>query len=41
VKTKRQEHSAPAVGEETKVADAHETFGKQMQQEAAQELVDR
>ena len=28
------------VGEEAEVADAHEAFGKQVQQEAAQELLD-
>jgi hypothetical protein len=40
-KTKRQEGGAPAVGEETEVADTHEAFGKNVQQEASQELVDR
>src|ERR1700687_420271 len=30
-----------AVGQEAEVADAHETLGEQMQQEAAQELIDR
>ena len=30
-----------AVGQEAEVTDAHETFGEQMQQEAAQELMDR
>jgi hypothetical protein len=38
LKAKRQERGAPAVGKETKVANADEAFGKQMQQEAAQEL---
>ena len=32
---KRQESSAPAVGEEAEVADADEAFGQQVQQEAA------
>jgi hypothetical protein len=39
-KTKRQEDGAPAVGE-AEVADTHEAFGKNVQQEASQELVDR
>ena len=30
-----------AVGQEAEVTDAHKTFGEQMQQEAAQELIDR
>src|SRR5271167_2064171 len=30
-----------AVGQETEIADAHETFREQMQKEAAQELIDR
>jgi hypothetical protein len=30
-----------AIGQEAEVADAHETLGEQMQQEAAQELIDR
>ena len=37
----RQERSAVAVGEESEVADAHETGRQQMEQEAAQELIDR
>ena len=41
VKAKRQECGTFAIGEETEVADAHETLGEQVQQEAAQELVDR
>ena len=40
LKAKRQEGGAPAVGKETKVANADEAFGKQMQQEAAQELIE-
>jgi hypothetical protein len=32
--------SSAATGEETEVADAHETFRKQMQQEATQELIE-
>ena len=39
LKAKRQESGAPPVGEEAKVANADEAFGKQMQQEAAQELI--
>ena len=31
----------PAVGQEAEVADAHETFGKHVQQEAAQEFIER
>ena len=38
---KRQESGTPAVGEEAEVADADETFGKQVQQEATQELIER
>ena len=30
-----------AIGQEAEVSDAHETFGEQMQQEAAQELMER
>ncbi len=30
-----------AVGQEAEVPDAHETFGEQVQQEAAQELIER
>jgi hypothetical protein len=30
-----------AVGKETEVADTNEALGKQMQQEAAQELIER
>ncbi len=38
---KRQESGTPTVGEEAEVADADETFGKQVQQEATQELIER
>ena len=41
VKAKRQESGAPPVGEEAEVPNAHETFGKQMQQEPLQEFVER
>ena len=40
LKAKRQEGGAPAVGKETKVANADEALGKQMQQEATQELIE-
>ena len=40
LKAKRQESGASPVGDETKVANADEAFGKQMQQEAAQELIE-
>ena len=39
LKANRQENGAPAVGQEAEVANADEAFGKQMQQEAAQELI--
>jgi hypothetical protein len=41
LKTGRQESGASAVGQETEVADAHEAFGEQVQQEAAQEVIER
>ena len=41
VKAKRQESGASPVGQETKVADAHKTFGEQVQEEAAQEFINR
>jgi hypothetical protein len=41
LKAKWQERSAPPVGEEAGVADADEAFGQQVQQEAAQELIER
>jgi hypothetical protein len=40
-KTKRQESGASPVGQETEMADAHEVFGQQVQQEAAQEFIER
>jgi hypothetical protein len=40
LKTERQESGAPPVGEEAKVANADEAFGKQMQEESAQELIE-
>jgi hypothetical protein len=40
LQAKRQESGVSAVGEEAKVANADEAFGKQMQQEAAQELIE-
>jgi len=41
LQAKRQESGAPAISEEAKVADADEAFGKQMQEEAAEELIER
>ena len=41
MKTKRQESGTPPTSQEAKVANAHETFGEQMQQEAAHELIER
>ena len=41
LKTKRQSVGTFAVGEEAEVSNAHETFREQMQQEAAQELIER
>ena len=38
--TKRKEFCSPPVGEKAEVADAHETARQQVQQEAAQELID-
>ena len=40
LKAKWQEGGASSVGQETEVADAHETFGKQVQQETGQELIE-
>ena len=40
LKAKGQESGASAVGEEAKVANADEAFGQQVQQEAAQELIE-
>ena len=39
-KAQRQQSSAVAVGKESEVADAHEARWQQMEQEAAQELID-
>ena len=41
LKAKRQESGAPPVGEEAKVANADKAFGKHMQEETAQELIER
>src|SRR5712664_1258069 len=41
MKAKWKECVATAVGEESEVPDAHETFGKHVQQEAAQEFIAR
>ena len=41
MKAKGQESGTLAVGQEAEVADAHEAFREQVQQEASQELVDR
>jgi len=41
LQAKGQKSSTFAVGQETEVADAHEAFGKQVQLEPAQELVER
>lgn len=38
---KRQKLSSAPAGEETEVADADKAFGKQMQQETSQELIER
>jgi hypothetical protein len=37
----RQEGAAASVGEEAKVANADEALGEQVQEEAAQELIQR
>ena len=39
LEAKRQGGGTLAVGQEAEVADTHETFGEQVQQEAAQELI--
>ena len=41
MEAKWQERGASPVGEESEVANAHETFRKHVQQEAAQELIER
>ena len=40
-KAKRQERGASPVGEEAEVPDADEASGEQVQQEAAQELIEQ
>jgi len=40
VEAERQEGSAVPVGEEAEVADAHEAAREQVEEEAAQELID-
>ena len=37
----RQESSAPSIGEEAEVADADETLGEQVKQEATEKLIAR
>src|ERR1700716_4119517 len=41
LKAKWQSDGTFTIGQESEVSDAHETFGQQMQQEAAQELIER
>src|ERR1700746_3555288 len=41
LKAKWQGCGASAIGQEAEVTDAHETLGKQMQQETAQKLIER
>jgi len=41
LKAKRQESGAAAIGEEAEMANADEAFGEQVQQEAAQKLIER
>ncbi len=41
MEAKWQERGASPVGEESEVPNAHETFRKHVQQEAAQELIQR
>jgi hypothetical protein len=40
MKAKWPEHGASPVGEEAEVANAHEPLGEQVQEEAAQELIE-
>ena len=40
MKAKWQKRGAPAVGEESEVPNAHKTFRKNVQEEAAQEFID-
>jgi hypothetical protein len=41
LEAERQGGGTLAVGQKTEVADAYETFGEQMQQETAQEVIER
>jgi len=41
VKAERQESGTSPIGQETKIANAHETFGEQVPEEAAQEFIKR
>ena len=41
LKAKRQESGTSPIGQEAEVANADEAFGKHMQQEATQELIER
>ena len=41
MKAKWQERGASAVGKEAKVPDTHEPFGEQVQEESAQEFIQR
>ena len=41
LETKWQGGGTSAIGQEAEVSDTHEPFGEQMQQEAAQEFIDR
>ena len=41
LEAKRQKSGPFAVGQKAEVADAHETLGEQVQEKAAQELVER
>ena len=41
LEAERQQSGAAPVGEEAEVANANEAFGKQVQQESAQELIER
>ena len=40
LKTKWQGGGTSAIGQEAEISDAHEPFGEQVQQEAAQEFID-
>jgi len=41
LEAKGQQHGAPSVGQKAEVSDAHEAWGKHVEQEAAQELLHR